>query len=207
MFDRYGRPLRRPGIVRKGAVQKKDSPMRLALTSLFIALSLTLAGAAVAMDKENTLYIDLKDGRVVIEMRPDLAPNHVKRIKELARAGKYDGVVFHRVIEGFMAQTGDPTGTGTGGMGEPLKAEFSKEPHNRGAVSMARTNDPNSARSQFFIVFKDSNFLDSQYTVWGKVVSGMEHVDKIKRGAPGSGAVSPPPDKMIKVQVAADAKD
>jgi peptidylprolyl isomerase len=159
------------------------------------------------MDKENTLYIDLKDGRVVIEMRPDLAPTHVAQIKKLAREGKYDGVLFHRVIDGFMAQTGDPTGTGSGGMGERLKAEFSKEPHARGSVSMARTNDPDSARSQFFICFKDSNFLDGQYTVWGKVASGMEFVDKIKKGAPGSGAVNPPADKMVKVQVAADAKD
>jgi peptidylprolyl isomerase len=159
------------------------------------------------MDKENTLLIDLKDGRVTIEMRPDLAPDHVAQIKKLTRAGKYDGVVFHRVIEGFMAQTGDPDGTGSGGMGDHLKAEFSKEPHVRGAVSMARTSDPNSARSQFFIVFKDSNFLDGQYTIWGKVVSGMEFVDKIKRGAGQSGSVPPPPDKMIKVQVAADAKD
>jgi peptidylprolyl isomerase len=181
--------------------------MRLALMPLFVAISFIFAGATAAMDKENTLYIDLKDGRVVIEMRPDLAPNHVKQIKKLAREGKYDGVPFHRVIEGFMAQTGDPTGTGSGGMGDPLKAEFSKEPHVRGTVSMARTNDPNSARSQFFIVFKDSNFLDGQYTVWGKVVSGMEFVDKIKRGAPGSGAVAAPADKMIKVQVAADAKN
>jgi peptidylprolyl isomerase len=159
------------------------------------------------MDKENTLYIDLKDGRVVIQLRPDLAPKHVAQIKKLARKGKYDGVVFHRVIDGFMAQTGDPDGTGMGGMGERLPAEFSKEPHGRGAVSMARTNDPNSARSQFFICFKDSNFLDGQYTVWGKVVSGMEFVDKIKKGAPGSGAVAPPADKMIKVQVAADVKN
>ena len=181
--------------------------MRLALMPLFVAISFMFAGATAAMDKENTLYIDLKDGRVVIEMRPDLAPNHVKQIKKLAREGKYDGVPFHRVIEGFMAQTGDPTGTGSGGMGETLKSEFSKEPHVRGSVSMARTNDPNSARSQFFIVFKDSNFLDGQYTVWGKVVSGMEFVDKIKRGAPGSGAVAAPADKMIKVQVAADAKN
>jgi peptidylprolyl isomerase len=179
------------------------------LVSMLFALVATLmfTGGAAAMDKENTLYIDLKDGRVVIEMRPDLAPNHVAQIKKLAREGKYDGVVFHRVIEGFMAQTGDPTGTGSGGMGETLKAEFSKEPHSRGTVSMARTNDPNSARSQFFIVFKDSNFLDGQYTVWGKVVSGMEHVDKIKRGVGQSGSVPPPPDKMVKVQVAADAKD
>jgi peptidylprolyl isomerase len=180
--------------------------MRLAILTPVLAVILMFAGAASAMDKENTLYIDLKDGRVVIEMRPDLAPNHVAQIKKLAREGKYDGVVFHRVIDGFMAQTGDPTGTGTGGMGETLKAEFSKEPHSRGSVSMARTNDPNSARSQFFIVFKDSNFLDGQYTVWGKVTSGMEFVDKIKKGAPGSGAVSAPADKMIKVQVAADAK-
>ena len=181
--------------------------MRLALTPLFVAISLMFAGATVAMDKENTLYIDLKDGRVVIEMRPDLAPKHVAQIKKLAREGKYDGVVFHRVIEGFMAQTGDPTGTGSGGMGEMLKSEFSKEPHVRGSVSMARTSDPNSARSQFFIVFKDSNFLDGQYTVWGKVTSGMEFVDKIKRGAGQSGAVADPKDKMIKVQVAADAKN
>ena len=181
--------------------------MRLVLMPLFVAISFMFAGATAAMDKENTLYIDLKDGRVVIEMLPNLAPNHVKQIKKLAREGKYDGVPFHRVIEGFMAQTGDPTGTGSGGMGDPLKAEFSKEPHVRGTVSMARTNDPNSARSQFFIVFKDSNFLDGQYTVWGKVVSGMEFVDKIKRGAAGSGAVAAPPDKMVKVQVAADAKD
>jgi cyclophilin family peptidyl-prolyl cis-trans isomerase len=181
--------------------------MRLVLMPLFVAISFMFAGATAAMDKENTLYIDLKDGRVVIEMLPNLAPNHVKQIKKLAREGKYDGVPFHRVIEGFMAQTGDPTGTGSGGMGDPLKAEFSKEPHVRGTVSMARTNDPNSARSQFFIVFKDSNFLDGQYTVWGKVTSGMEFVDKIKRGAPGSGAVAAPADKMIKVQVAADAKN
>ena len=181
--------------------------MRLVKKPHLVAISLMFAGATAAMDKENTLYIDLKDGRVVIEMRPDLAPNHVKQIKKLAREGKYDGVPFHRVIEGFMAQTGDPTGTGSGGMGDPLKAEFSKEPHVRGVVSMARTNDPNSARSQFFIVFKDSNFLDGQYTVWGKVTSGMEFVDKIKRGAPGSGAVAAPADKMIKVQVAADAKN
>jgi peptidylprolyl isomerase len=181
--------------------------MRLALTPLFVAITLMFAGATVARDKENTLFIDLKDGRVVIEMRPDLAPQHVAQIKKLAREGKYDGVVFHRVIEGFMAQTGDPTGTGSGGMGEMLKSEFSKEPHVRGSVSMARTSDPNSARSQFFIVFKDSNFLDGQYTVWGKVTSGMEFVDKIKRGQGQSGSVPPPPDKMIKVQVAADAKN
>ena len=157
------------------------------------------------MDKENTLYIDLKDGRVVIEMRPDLAPKHVAQIKQLAREGKYDGIVFHRVIDGFMAQTGDPTGTGTGGMGELLPSEFSKEPHSRGAVSMARTQDPNSARSQFFIVFKDSNFLDGQYTVWGQVTSGMEHVDAIKKGDSRRNGMVEDPDKIIKMQVAADA--
>src|SRR5260221_62118 len=180
--------------------------MRLILA--FAAVLLASTGVAAAADKENTLYIDLKDNcRVVIEMRPALAPKHVAQIKKLAREGKYDGVVFHRVIDGFMAQTGDPTGTGTGGMGDPLPAEFSKEPHVRGAVSMARTSDPNSARSQFFIVFKDSNFLDGQYTLWGKVVSGMDCVDKIKKGAAGSGAVSQPQDKMIRVRVAADVKE
>lgn len=182
------------------------------LFALLPALLLTVAALSTeparsqTMDKENTLYIDLKDGRVVIQMRPDLAPNHVAQIKKLAREGKYDGVVFHRVIDGFMAQTGDPTGTGSGGMGETLRAEFSREPHVRGTVSMARTSDPNSARSQFFICFADARFLDNQYTVWGKVLSGMEFVDKIKKGAQGSGAVSGP-DKMIRVQVAADAKD
>src|SRR5476649_2361427 len=177
--------------------------MRLALISAFVALFLTSAGAASAMDKENTLYIDLKDGRVVIEMRPDLAPKHVAQIKKLALEHKYDGIVFHRVIDGFMAQTGDPTGTGSGGMGELLPAEFSKEPHTRGTVSTARQpDDINSARSQFFIVLKDSNFLDGQYTIWGHVTSGMEFVDKIKKGAPDSGAVSPPPDQMIKVRLA-----
>jgi peptidylprolyl isomerase len=175
-----------------------------------LTLALALLGAlaistreASALDKENTLYIDLDWGRVVIEMRPDLAPNHVAQIKKHARAKVYDNVPFHRVIDGFMAQTGDPQGTGSGGAGDPLKAEFNKEPHKRGIVSMARTNDPNSARSQFFIVLKDSNFLDGQYTVWGKVVSGMEHVDRIKKGAPGSGAVTNP-DRMKTVRVAAD---
>ena len=155
-----------------------------------------------AEDARNRLILETTKGTVAIAMRPDLAPTHVARIKELVDEGFYDGVAFHRVIDGFMAQTGDPDGTGMGGMGERLPAEFSKEPHSRGAVSMARTSDPNSARSQFFICFKDSNFLDGQYTVWGKVVRGMDCVDKIKKGEPPSN-----PDKMIKVQVAADAKD
>jgi peptidylprolyl isomerase len=156
-----------------------------------------------ATDLENTLYIELKDGRVTIEMRPDLAPNHVARIKELAREGFYDGIVFHRVIEGFMAQTGDPTGTGTSGSGRKLKAEFNNEPHVEGVCSMARAQSPDSADSQFFICFADARFLDRQYTVWGKVVDGMEFVHKIKKGEPRSGAVSNP-DKMISVKVAAD---
>ena len=182
--------------------------LSIAAAALLPFAALPFAGAALAADKENTLYIDLKDGRVVIEMRPDLAPKHVAQIKKLAREGKYDGVVFHRVIEGFMAQTGDPDGTGRGGMGELLPAEFSREPHRRGTVSMARLPDqPNTARSQFFIVLKDYPSLDGKYTVWGRVTSGMEFVDKIKKGAPDSGAVPPPPDRMIKVQIAADAKN
>jgi len=175
--------------------------MRLALPAFLLLL--LASASAVAADKESTLYIDLKDNcRVVIEMRPDLASKHVASIKKLAREGKYDGIVFHRVIDGFMAQTGDPQGTGMGGMGAMLPTEFSKEPHVRGTVSMARTNDPNSAQSQFFIVLKDSNFLDGKYTVWGKVTKGMECVDKIKKGEPPSN-----PDKMIKVRVAADVKE
>jgi peptidylprolyl isomerase len=157
-------------------------------------------------DLENTLYIDLKYGRVVIEMLPKVAPGHVERIKALARQKFYDGIVFHRVIDGFMAQTGDPTGTGMGGSKLPdLKAEFSDEPHIRGAVSMARASNPNSGNSQFFIVTQDSRFLDSQYTVWGRVTKGMEFVDKIKKGAGRDGKVIEP-DVMIKVRVAADEK-
>jgi peptidylprolyl isomerase len=153
-------------------------------------------------DLENTLYIDLPHGRVVIELKPDLAPKHVARIKELAREGFYDNTPFHRVIEGFMAQGGDPTGTGTGGSKKPdLPAEFSKEPHGRGACSMARSSNPNSANSQFFICFTDCKFLDGQYTLWGQVVEGMENVDKIKRGEPVAD-----PDRIQKMQVAADAQ-
>jgi peptidylprolyl isomerase len=177
--------------------------MRSILRSAVVALCLAfLVAPALAADKENTLYVDLKDGRVVIAMRPDLAPGHVAQIKKLAREGKYDGVVFHRVIEGFMAQTGDPTGTGRGGMGDKLKAEFSKQPFERGVAGMARTNDPNSATSQFFIMFARNPSLDGQYTVWGQVVSGMEFVDKIKRGEPPAS-----PDKMLRVRVAADVKE
>ena len=151
-------------------------------------------------DTENTLILETTQGPVTIEMRPDLAPGHVARIKELVREGFYDGIVFHRVIEGFMAQTGCPHGTGTGGSGQKLKAEFNKEPHTRGAVSMARSQSPDSADSQFFIVFDDASFLDNKYTVWGRVIDGMENVDKIARGEPPA-----KPDKMLTVRVAADA--
>ena len=154
---------------------------------------------------ENTIYLELKDGRVTIEMRPDLAPNHVARIKELVRQEFYNGVVFHRVIEDFMAQTGDPTGTGSGGSGQKLDAEFTNEKHLRGTVSMARAGDPNSADSQFFIVFKTAPWLDGQYSIWGQVTDGMDAVDKIKMGAPGSGTVNEP-DKIVSMQVAADAE-
>ncbi len=150
-------------------------------------------------DPENTLVLDIDHGQVVIEMRPDLAPNHVARIKELARDGFYDGIVFHRVIEGFMAQSGDPTGTGSGGSGKNLGAEFSNEPHVRGTASMARAMNPDSADSQFFICFADSGFLDGQYTVWGQVVDGMDNVDKIKRGEPVQN-----PDQIVQMRVAAD---
>ena len=151
-------------------------------------------------DPENTLVIETTKGPVVIQMRPDLAPNHVEHIKKLAREGFYDGIVFHRVIDGFMAQTGDPNGTGTGGSQYPnLKQEFSAEPHVRGTASMARAQDPNSANSQFFICFGDARFLDRQYTVWGQVIEGMENVDQIKRGEPVIN-----PDKMVSVKVAAD---
>jgi peptidylprolyl isomerase len=146
-------------------------------------------------NNENTLVLETTQGRVVIELRADLAPNHVARIKELAQQGFYDGVVFHRVIDGFMAQTGDPTGTGRGGSGKNLKAEFSKAPHERGTVSMARANHPDSADSQFFICFDDAGFLDGKYTVWGRVIEGMENVDKIKRGEPVKD-----PDKIISMR-------
>ena len=170
----------------------------------FMALAF-LARQSGAVDLENSIYLELKDGRVTIEMRPDLAPNHVARDKELVRQEFYDGVVFHRVIEDFMAQTGDPTGTGSGGSGQNLDAEFTNEKHLRGTVSMARAGDPNSADSQFFIVFKTAPWLDGQYSIWGQVTDGMDAVDKIKMGAPGSGTVNEP-DKIVSMQVAADAE-
>ena len=160
------------------------------------------AKAANAADLENTLYLELKDGRVVIQLLPEVAPKHVARIKELARQGFYDGIIFHRVIDGFMAQTGDPTGTGMSGSGKKIKAEFNKEHHFRGTVSMARNGyDINSGDSQFFIVTRDSTFLDGQYSLWGKVTSGMQYVDKIAQGEPPAN-----PDKIISLKVAADVE-
>jgi len=152
-------------------------------------------------DSENTLILKTTQGTVTIELRPDLAPNHCARIKQLAREEFYDGIVFHRVIDGFMAQTGCPEGTGTGGSGQNMAAEFSDEPHVRGTASMARAASPDSADSQFFICFEESSFLDGEYTVWGKVVDGMDTIDKLKRGEPVSD-----PDKIVSMRVAADAE-
>lgn len=151
-------------------------------------------------DPENAIIMETTQGKVVIELYPDLAPGHVNRIKELARENFYDGIVFHRVIDGFMAQTGDPTGTGMGGSDKPdLKAEFSNANHGRGACSMARAQNPNSANSQFFICFDDAGFLNKQYTVWGQVIEGMDNIDKIKRGEPVQD-----PDSIVTMRVAAD---
>ena len=154
----------------------------------------------MAATPEDTLILETSKGNVVIELRPDLAPNHVARIKELARQGFYDGVPFHRVIDGFMAQTGDPTGTGTGGSGQKLAAEFNAEPHVRGICSMARAQSPDSADSQFFIVFDDASFLDRKYTVWGRVIEGMENIDQINKGEPPAS-----PDAIVSAKIATDA--
>jgi peptidylprolyl isomerase len=170
------------------------------------ALTLNTEGAQGAPDPENLLVMELEHGTVVIEMLPDLAPKHVARIRELTREGFYDGIVFHRVMDGFMAQTGDPEGTGRGGSGQKIPAEFSSEPFVRGIVGMARSQDPNSGDSQFFICFDDARFLDNnQYTVWGRVIEGMEAVDQIKKAPAGSqsGSVDNP-DKMLRVRVKAD---
>ncbi len=164
--------------------------------------------ADAAPDPENTLVLELKDGEVVIQMLPEVAPKHVARIKELTREGFYDGIVFHRVMDGFMAQTGDPTGTGRGGSGQNIDAEFSSEPYLRGTLGMARSSSPDSADSQFFITFAPARFLDNDYTVWGRVISGMEAVDKIKKAPAGrqSGEVDDP-DKIVRMRVQADIKD
>jgi peptidylprolyl isomerase len=186
------------------------------LKKLFIAIVLffgLLAGllplslpASPSLNPENTIYLDLPAGRVVIQLRPDIAPRHVERIKVLTRKGFYDELSFHRVIPGFMAQTGDPLGNGSGGSGQQLKAEFSREKHIRGTVSMARTSDPDSADSQFFICLAPAPFLDGQYTVWGSVVSGMEFVDKVKRGAAYNNGMVSNPTKIVRMRVAADVK-
>ncbi|MGY8993769.1 MAG: peptidylprolyl isomerase [Rhodospirillales bacterium] len=173
--------------------------------SAVLVVWLTMAPTAGAVELENTLYLELKDGRVVIEMRPDLAPAHVARIKDLVRAGFYDGLKFHRVIPGFMAQGGDPKGTGSGGSGVNIPAEFSTEPFSRGTVGMARSSNPNSGDSQFFIMFARARSLDNNYTVWGKVLEGMTHVDKIKRGTGQGGSVEDP-DKILSMKIAADGK-
>ena len=175
---------------------------RLLLTIIGYLTFMTSISNAENLD--NTLYLELKDGRVVIEMLPDLAPLHVARIKELVKQKFYDGISFHRVISGFMAQTGDPKGDGTGGSGVKIKAEFSKEPHVRGTLSMARSNDVNSGDSQFFICFADARFLDGQYTVWGKVIQGMEFVDKIKKGDSNNNGLVENPDKIISLRLATE---
>ncbi|MCA3626867.1 MAG: peptidylprolyl isomerase [Methylobacterium sp.] len=177
--------------------------------AIAFAPTIAFAQGQPKADPENTLVIELKSGRVVIALRPDLAPKHVERIKMLARKGFYDGIVFHRVLDGFMAQTGDPTGTGMGGsdLGN-LPAEFSRtERFVRGAVGMARTQDPNSANSQFFIMFAEAPGLNGQYTIWGRVAEGMEHVDRIRRVDPQRERVPKEQlDKMIRVRVAADIR-
>lgn len=179
----------------------KAARLWLFLSAVFIGMQ----GAAMAKEKENMIYLELKDGRVVIELYPDKAPNHVNRIKELARAKFYDGVVFHRVIDGFMAQSGDPTGTGSGGSDKPdLAAEFNDVNHVEGVLSMARTQNPNSANSQFFIMLSPATHLDGQYTAWGKVVEGMEFVHKIKKGSSSANGAVDSPDKIISMRVAAD---
>ena len=167
---------------------------------------ITTMGAAMAADLENTLYLETKDGRIVIELRPDLAPKHVARIKELVREKFYDGIVFHRVIDGFMVQTGDPDGNGTGGSGQNIPPEFSSEKHVRGTTSMARSASPSSADSQFFIMLGDSPHLDNKYSIWGQVTSGMEFVDMIKKGnSSRNGSVSDP-DNIVTFRVAADVE-
>ena len=166
-----------------------------------------MAGSgAQAAGPEDTLVLELRSGEVIIEMRPDLAPYHVARIKELTRQGFYDGLVFHRVIDGFMAQTGDPRGDGTGGSGQNIDAEFTQAPFERGTVGMARSQNPNSGDSQWFIMFERSSHLDGQYTVWGQVVEGMEHVDRIKKGISAMNGVVQDPDKIVSMKVRADVE-
>jgi peptidylprolyl isomerase len=183
---------------------------RALMGAVFLFSAAAADAQAPSRDPENTLFMDLRDGRVVIELRPDLAPKHVTQIKTLVRRGFYDGTPFHRVIEGFMAQGGDPTGTGTGGSDLPnIPAEFSTSARFlRGTVGMARSQNPDSANSQFFIMFAPGPFLDGQYTIWGRVVQGMEFVDNIKRGDRNrNGIVAPPPDRIVRMRVAADVRE
>ncbi len=183
------------------------------MKAVFAALALMLAAASPASsqqtraDPQNTVYLDTKDGRITIRLRPDLAPKHVEQIKTLTKQGFYDGIVFHRVIEGFMAQTGDPTGTGTGGSKLPnIPAEFTQTPFRRGSVGMARSSSPNSANSQFFICYDGCGSLTGQYTLFGEVVSGMDVVDKIKKGSSANNGQVSNPDKIVKMQLAGDAR-
>jgi cyclophilin family peptidyl-prolyl cis-trans isomerase len=172
-----------------------------------IALAPISAAAQAKLDPNNTIYLDLKDGRVVIKLRPDLAPKHVEQVKSLTKRGFYNGIVFHRVIDGFMAQTGDPTGTGMGGSDLPnIPAEFTQVPYKRGSVGMARSSSPNSANSQFYLCFDGCSSLTGQYTLWGEIVSGMEFVDRVKKGAANDNGKVTNPDKIIKMQMMADAQ-
>lgn len=181
--------------------------MKKFILALLAALSFSAAASAAEVkDPENTLVMQLKDGTVLIEMYPDAAPRHVARIKDLVRQGFYDGLKFHRVIEGFMAQTGDPRGNGTGGSGLNLKAEFNNKHHGRGAVSMARAASPDSADSQFFICFDDAGFLDGKYTLWGQVISSMEYVDNIKKGNSAANGIVENPDRIVSLKVLADTQ-
>jgi cyclophilin family peptidyl-prolyl cis-trans isomerase len=182
------------------------------MKKLFLALAAilfsgTLALAQAGLDPQNTIYLDLKDGRVVIKLRPDLAPKHVAQVKALTKRGFYDGIVFHRVIDGFMAQTGDPTGTGMGGSDLPnIPAEFTATPYKRGSVGMARSSSPNSANSQFYLCYDGCGGLTGQYTLWGEIVSGMEFVDKIKKGSSADNGKVMGPDKIVRMRLAADSK-
>ncbi len=173
----------------------KSTFSKLFLLLVFILLYCNL------MSAKDHIQMKLKDGNVIIKLRPDIAPNHVKRISELVESGFYNGLVFHRVIDGFMAQGGDPLGNGTGGSGTNIDAEFSAEKHLRGTVSMARSMDPNSADSQFFICFQESSWLDGQYTIWGQVVKGMDYVDMIKKGEGSNGEIIGEPDKIIEMKL------
>ncbi len=177
--------------------------MKIIKRFLLIIIMIGFTMTANAND-ENILLLELKDGTVTIEMKPEVAPMHVARIKELVREGFYDGLTFHRVIAGFMAQTGDPLGNGTGGSGQNIDAEFNNERHLRGTLSMARARDPNSADSQFFICFDDAPHLNGQYTVWGQVIDGMEHVDSIKKGEGANGAIIGDPDIIVSMKIKAD---